>query len=297
MSVYIHKMTTSIVYGMVAIFALVLVAAAAVPNVRTVPAGQKEKIHGVIAGRNGDQLILKDTEDKNVVVVLGSATQVKTPKNFHLRHKEMPATSLVPGLRVTAEGVGNEQGQLMADKISFGGKDYKTAQDIQAGVTPLVTTQQRIQADQRQMQAEQKRLGQQQQSMGTRLSEMGDYETKYQTAVYFAPGQTTLTPDDKARLDTIANQAKQLQGYMIEVVGFADPTGNAAQNQKLSEDRAYAVVTYLSQQDGVPTVRILRPMGMGTSKDVGAQTPQTMQNERRAEVKVLLNKGLQPPTS
>jgi OmpA-OmpF porin, OOP family len=36
----------------------------------------------------------------------------------------------------------------------------------------------------------------------------------------------------------LTEKAKTVAGYMIEVKGFASATGNAAMNQKLSEDRA-----------------------------------------------------------
>ena len=37
-------------------------------------------------------------------------------------------------------------------------------------------------------------------------------------------------------------QAKTLKGYLIEVEGFTDSSGNAALNQKLSMKRSQAVV-------------------------------------------------------
>jgi OmpA-OmpF porin, OOP family len=298
----VGKLITRTVYGTVALFAMALVAVAAEPTVRHIPGGEKVKINGVIASRSGDQLILKDANDRNVIVILGSNVHIKGPKNRGL------ATSLMPGLRVTAHGVGTNQGKLKATEISFDKKDYKIAQDIQAGLNPLYSTEARLQADQRQLKAQQQqieaqqqalaaqdqKLAQQQQALSGRISQLGDYETKYRTAIYFATGTTTLTPGERAKLDTIAKQAQGLEGYVIEVVGYADPRGGAAYNQRLSQDRAAAVVTYLSQNAGVPVLRLIRPIGMGTPRGVGAQTKETMQKERRVDVNVLINKGLQP---
>jgi OOP family OmpA-OmpF porin len=87
--------------------------------------------------------------------------------------------------------------------------------------------------------------------------------------------------------------ATGLTGYIIEVTGYADSTGSAAMNTKLSEDRAKAVVTYLMQQGSVPTRHIVAPGAMG---EYGAAAPNETKagraENRRVEVKVLVNKGI-----
>jgi outer membrane protein OmpA-like peptidoglycan-associated protein len=59
------------------------------------------------------------------------------------------------------------------------------------------------------------------------------------------------------------------------VTGYADSTGSAAINTKLSEDRAKAVITYLIQQGSVPMWHIVAPGAMG---EYGAAAP----NETKA---------------
>ena len=85
---------------------------------------------------------------------------------------------------------------------------------------------------------------------------------------------------------------KQLKDY-LEVTGYADSTGSAAMNTKLSEDRAKAVVTYLMQQGAVPMRHIVAPGAMG---EYGAAAPNETKSgraeNRRVEVKVLVNKGI-----
>ena len=56
--------------------------------------------------------------------------------------------------------------------------------------------------------------------------------------VYFELGSSILSPQGKQDLQAIATQAKGHKGYRLAVVGRADPTGNAAANQRLSEARA-----------------------------------------------------------
>jgi outer membrane protein OmpA-like peptidoglycan-associated protein len=84
-----------------------------------------------------------------------------------------------------------------------------------------------------------------------------------------------------------------MTGYIVEVMGYCDSTGNAAMNTKLSEDRAKAVITYLVQQGGIPVRHIVAPGAMG---EYGAAAPNETKagraENRRVEVKVLVNKGI-----
>jgi outer membrane protein OmpA-like peptidoglycan-associated protein len=76
-------------------------------------------------------------------------------------------------------------------------------------------------------------------------------------------------------------------------MGYADATGSAAMNTRLSEDRAKAVITYLTQQGGVPIRHIVAPGAMG---EYGPTAPNETKagraENRRVEVKVLVNKGI-----
>lgn len=69
--------------------------------------------------------------------------------------------------------------------------------------------------------------------------------------------------------------------------------GSAASNDKLSEDRAKAVVRYLMQQRNVPVYRIVAPSAMGEFQPAAANENAAGRAEnRRVEVKVLVNKGV-----
>jgi OOP family OmpA-OmpF porin len=54
-----------------------------------------------------------------------------------------------------------------------------------------------------------------------------------------------------------------LNGYIISVKGLADSSGAAAMNQRLSMDRAQAVIAYLIQNGNVPVRHIVAPGGYG----------------------------------
>ena len=91
----------------------------------------------------------------------------------------------------------------------------------------------------------------------------------------------------------LVEKAKTINGYMIEVKGYASSTGNAASNQKLSEDRADNVTNILLQQGKAPLTRMLAPGAMGESDQIGnAKTPEGEAENRRVVVRVLQNKAI-----
>jgi outer membrane protein OmpA-like peptidoglycan-associated protein len=64
-------------------------------------------------------------------------------------------------------------------------------------------------------------------------------------------------------------------------------------NQKLSQDRAQAVVNYLLQSCNVSQRHVVAPGAMGTSHPAASnETASGRAENRRVEVKILVNKGL-----
>jgi OmpA-OmpF porin, OOP family len=67
-------------------------------------------------------------------------------------------------------------------------------------------------------------------------------------------------------------------------------------NTRLSEARAKTVVTYLMQQGGVPVRHIVAPGAMGEYGEAAPnETASGRAENRRVEVKVLVNKGITGP--
>ena len=118
---------------------------------------------------------------------------------------------------------------------------------------------------------------------------------KGQATVYFAVNSMTISDDAKQQLKQLAAQAVTMKGYMVQVAGYTDSSGNAAYNQELSDKRAAAVCQYYLQQEcKVPLYRVLAPEGMGESNPAGSnESQQGKQENRRVEVKVLVNRGMQ----
>jgi outer membrane protein OmpA-like peptidoglycan-associated protein len=64
-------------------------------------------------------------------------------------------------------------------------------------------------------------------------------------------------------------------------------------NEKLSEDRAKAVVGYLMRECNVPVWRIVAPGAMGEFQPAASNENTSGRAEnRRVEVKILVNKGV-----
>ena len=258
--------------------------------------GDETKLRGLITGRTADSLTLSTAEGTQVVT-LTDATKVESPKGLGLRKQQMSWTSLIPGLKVSVKAVPGADGKLEAKTVSFSKDDLETASMIQAGLTPteekVEANKEAISSNQANIAANKDQIANNENEVNHRFSELADYDVKDQAVVYFVSGKSTISDKDKAQLGTLAASAIKLTGYIIEVKGYADATGNAAANQTLSKDRAYAVVDYLMQDCKVPPRHIVSPGAMGISNPVSSnETTQGRAENRRVEVKVMVNKGL-----
>lgn len=260
---------------------------------------EKVKIHGLITGRTGETLNVK-TADGTITVVLTDDTKVQKPKGLGLRKTQMSFTALIPGLKISVNGFHDEKNQLVAETITFSGDDLRTAETIQAGLAPtqqaVKTNQQDIAANKVQIAANREHIASNQQEIedvSTRFSNLTEFDTKGETTIFFASGSKSISAKDQAALMDLAHNAVNLTGYLVEVKGYADATGNAAMNQKLSMDRAQEVVAFLIQHCNVPVRRIVAPGAMGTAGAAASnETPEGRSQNRRVEVKVLVNRGL-----
>jgi outer membrane protein OmpA-like peptidoglycan-associated protein len=274
--------------------------------------GQDElTVKGLVTGRTADSLTIR-TENGEQTVILTDSTKVQSPKGLGLRKQQMSWTSLIPGLKVTVKGALGAEGKVEAKTITFSKDDLQTASMIQAGLTP---TEQKVAANQQNIAENQKniatnaasisvneaniatnksKIAENEEEVSRRFSDLADYDVKDQAVVYFASGKSAMAQKDMDALTKLAAGASKLQGYIIEVKGYADSTGNAAANQTLSRDRAYTVVNYLMQNCNVPPRHIVSPGAMGISNPVSSnETKQGRSENRRVEVKVMVNKGLQ----
>jgi outer membrane protein OmpA-like peptidoglycan-associated protein len=266
--------------------------------------GDKTKVKGLIIGRTGDTLVLKTTDGTNVTVTLDDNTKVQQPKGLGMRKKQMSAAVLIPGLKISVDGTSTDATHVLAKSITFDKDDLQTAEMIQAGLDPtaqkVAANQQNIAANKQATDANQQNIAANKATMDAnavetskRFSELSEYDTKDTIDVHFASGSTVVSAEDRAALDKLAHAAVNMTGYIIQVKGFADSSGNAAMNQKLSMERAQNVISYLIQNCNVPVRHIVAPGAMGEAAPAASnETAAGRAENRRVEVKVLVNKGL-----
>jgi OOP family OmpA-OmpF porin len=276
-------------------------------------AAQSTQVKGVINGRSGATMTVQSQNSETVTVLLTSATQVLEPEGA-FRKKHLAMTALVPGLSVEVKGSMNAQNQLVADSVIFHGSDLKTAQDIQAGLTPaeqqiqqqqqqMKQQEQQIQQDQAQIQAQQKVSAEHAAELAAnkaaieaankRFGELGEYNILGEVTVLFGNDKVIVDDQYKPQLLALAQQAKGITAYILQVKGYASKVGSAALNQKLSTERAENVTNFLEQQAQIPLTNILAPGAMGTSRQVAPDTTSEGQaDNRRVVVRILQNKGI-----
>jgi outer membrane protein OmpA-like peptidoglycan-associated protein len=125
-----------------------------------------------------------------------------------------------------------------------------------------------------------------------RFMSLADYDVKSEATVKFGVGSSSLSEESETALQALAKSATDMKGYIIEVIGHADSSGDPAINTKLSEDRARAVIAYLMQQGGVPVRHIVAPGAMGEYAPVASnETAAGRTENRRVDIKVLVHKG------
>lgn len=305
-----------------AFFATTLAFGRVTPNERSFAAGTEAKIAGVIITRDGNIIKLRGDDDAIDTIDLTNTTRIQMKHGmFGWSHASMDVNSLVPGLRVEAQGKGNDQGQLVADRVVFDPNSMRASRQIDTRVSPLEaragTLEGRAgalegragqlenrqghledQENQTQQQVGQVKVSADQANQGVtsvnkRVTDLDNYETKDSATVYFKLGSSVLSPDEKKKLDDLAEKAKNEKGYMLQIAGFADTTGNATRNQELSERRANAVIEYLEQQGDIPLRRILAPAGMGTSHPAQSNDSSAGRKlNRRVEISLLVNQGV-----
>jgi outer membrane protein OmpA-like peptidoglycan-associated protein len=275
----------------------------------TIVTAQTTQVEGLIQGRSGDTMILRTSDSPNLIaVLLTDSTDVAQVQGvLKARKKDMSMAALIPGLAVKVEGTYNAQKELVATKVRFKGNDLERAQAIDAG---MHETKAQTQQNQEELEKQKAALEQQQAQLAehhakiaankaaidaavTRFGQLDDYYIFDELTVYFGNGQVKVDPKYNSQLMALIEKAKTIEGYMIEVKGFASASGSAAMNQKLSEDRANAVTNILIQQGRVPLTRMLAPGAMGESEQVGnAKSTESEAENRRVVVRVLQNKAI-----
>ena len=293
-------------------------------SARNIASGEKAKIKGVVVRRDADTFTVRDLNNVDTTVRLTDRTSVKSNGGFLRGGTNYGQTHILRGLNLEVEGRGGSNGELNAEKIRFNESDLRAARTADVRAVPL---EERASATEGRLteveQNAQKMSGQLDElaaisnaarggakaaqetadaavagvnATNDRISALDDYVPQDSIAVNFRVGSSILNTDAKTKLDTIATKALNAKGYVLEVTGFADSTGNTDRNRRLSQSRADAVIRYLVESHQIPLRRIVTPYGFGESNPVADnKTREGRAENRRVEVKVLVNKGLTQP--
>jgi outer membrane protein OmpA-like peptidoglycan-associated protein len=229
-------------------------------------ASAPREIQGIVVTNQNGQLTIK-TPAGNQTFSLSADSRIRSISGpLGGQKEEVPATSLLPGLPVTIEG-DDASGQFVISEIDYKAKDYKTAAQIQAGVEETTRRSE---------------------EMRSAYSKMGQWDIRGEENIYFKSGSAVVSAADKQKLLKLAEQAAGIKGYVISVLGYADPTGNAAANEQLSNRRAQAVINYLKQSGKVLPGRVLGASAMGQMNiPIEKSDAASMQGARKVTVRVL----------
>jgi outer membrane protein OmpA-like peptidoglycan-associated protein len=262
--------------------------------------GEDATLRGLIIGRNGDDMLVRDQFKRTNVVTLTQDTRIWSPTGlFKLERKQRDVTSLLPGLEVEVRGKGGSRGNLIARQVRFHSSSLRVAQQIAAGEVALSN---RISANRDSIRAlhehmidslsaVEARARDSLEAIGRRFEDIDRYDAKDSVVVMFAEGGDALDANAQHALDALVARAVTLSGYLVEVRGFADATGNPATNLDLSQRRAETVVQYLAQRN-IPLRRILNPTGLGESDPAASNASEAGRAlNRRAQVRILVNRA------
>lgn len=225
---------------------------------------EQTKTEAVITKVQGNTIMAR-TMTGPITVVLTPSTDIAQTSGLASK-KAREAKSLIPGLIFTVDG--DLQGQtLTAQHIRFKEKDWRSAVATKAGTVEQFS------------------------ELRKAIIEGQEYIIREEAAVYFPTGSAVVGATYKQKLRELAEKAPSFGNYRISILGFADPRGNAAANERLSERRAKAVSNYLRQTGYIQPGRVLSPSAMGAGTVApGEAAPTGHDAARRVLVRVVTAK-------
>jgi outer membrane protein OmpA-like peptidoglycan-associated protein len=230
---------------------------------------QEVKKDGVIVAKTDNGVDIR-TGEGPLHVVLTADTKVKQDG---IINKDAERSKLITGLIVRVEG--DQQGDtLTASEIIYKDRDWRAAIAAKGATTEEFSKAAAERAELR-----------------NAIIEGQEYVVQAQTEVLFPVGSSAVSAAYKERLRALAQKAPSYGNYRISILGFADPSGDAAANERLSMKRAMAVSNYVRQTGLIEPARVLSPsaMGEGTAAP-GEAAPASNESARRVLVRVVTPK-------
>jgi outer membrane protein OmpA-like peptidoglycan-associated protein len=174
----------------------------------------------------------------------------------------------------------DEHAQDADKKAQAAGDSAKRANDA-AGQANQAAQSARARADEGYSMAESTRS-----RLGQITENLDNYKLVSSENVLFNVNRFVLTKEAQQTLDNAVAQLQNSKNYVLEIEGFTDATGSAANNLELSRKRADSVVRYLTTQHNVP-LRKINVLGLGEDDpNADNKTRAGRKQARRVEVRV-----------
>lgn len=269
-----------------------------------------DHIVGTITSRLATGFIMQTDEGTPVTVAITETTKLKVDDG----PGRWEASELVPGLRVKIEGSYDANMTFAAHEIKFSQNDRKLAMAIKSGLVP---TNEQVQRNRNDIDQHGRQLGEHGQALdahgraladhgekivattgavvatNNRIGKLENYTVVDKFTVLFKNGHARVPAEYVPQLAEFANKAKGVEGYKLQVEGFASAVGKPAYNTMLSHNRAEAVTFVLQQQGGIPAANMFVPAAMGTTEQVADnKTAKGQAQNRRVVVTILQNTGI-----
>ena len=265
-----------------------------------VPQGQKVKVQGVVSVRDNDMFKVRDPSGAETTVIMTTGTDVTSHSRGIRGKKDYPVTFIMRGLRLQSEGRGDAEGNLVADWVRFDEQDLRSAQALEQTAELAEENAARLAAAEENArklaaqieettaianvasakadaaaeaaaaaQATANQAFKDAAMANNRINGLDSYDIVKTIPVLFPTGKYSLTKTARAGIDEAAEWAKgekakgNANGWLVQVVGFADTSGNTARNRTLSERRAKTVIDYLVLQYNIDLRRLVQPFGYG----------------------------------
>src|SRR6266436_2869096 len=262
------------------------------PNrIKTIGDGQRATVEGIVIKRNSDTFTLRDSDGAETIVALTDTTTVKTVrKGFFRRDKSSGVGYILRGLRLKAEGVGNPDGQLVASSIRFDDEDLRTAQALDARVDPVET---QANATQNLAESNKERINSVEQNAQRLSGQIDELSVVSEAAVALAVNAQVTADNAQADADTANQRINGLDDYDVVdnfTIYFAPGSALLSLAAKKEIDEAATCVRGENLKGWLVAV-----LGYGSQNPVATNdNGEGRSKNRRAEIRVLVNKGIAP---
>lgn len=287
------------------------------------------KVEGVVVDRQGNEVMVRDFRGRLTEVQLTTETRFEEDrKNFLRDPLQYGSGDIVRGLKVKVKGQLASSGLVLASKIRFTQDDLQIARMVESNLLQVdgevnrldeqdtflagqieelgdESTRNRNLAGSAMAKADQAMAASESQLrmiqgvdrkvelLDHRFSQLDDFKTESVVVVHFAAGSAELDSDARLMLDAVAQEYRESSAILFEVAGFASADGEESFNRRLSEKRASEVCNYLVAQKGLAARSFVMPQGYGELLPLSNnETPEGRRQNRRAEVRILVNQGL-----